>query len=445
MASVLAFSSSLLFAEEATDSQQVLPEPKPDQALVYVIQSVRTGMMVSTISSDQGILARLKGKTYTFAYMSPGWHLIWSGNWKQGLREIELLPGTVYYLWHIYPAGDLAFLDEEEGKEFLQELKLRELTRAEKAEGDRKAAEQEPKVRGALVSDPRRAVVEKVPMPAARPNNDGLLRVPAYTRVKLELMQTVSSGFNKPADAVWFRVAEDAAVDGTVWLRAGSPVKSTIVWLDPAGSHGRSGSLQIQIPAVRAADAVLVPVAGEILTGWKSRTTDAGAVAAAVVAGPILGGLLVKGRESHHIAGSQFTVATRAECWVAPAGESPAVSADPAAPITIRPLGKPQLALSSRNTPEPVEFVVETAEAIHGLELVAVRDWTLPEAVKATLRRTKADASSKENTLVASFDGWNFLRNVPPSSTPVSVRFRATRPQGEAFAASAEVALQSKN
>jgi hypothetical protein len=61
----------------------------------------------------------------------------------------------------------------------------------------------------------------------------------------------------------WLRVREDARVDGTIWLPAGTPVKGTIAEVHKVRRGGGSGGFEIVIPSVVIGDGEEIPLIGQ--------------------------------------------------------------------------------------------------------------------------------------------------------------------------------------
>lgn len=104
-----------LAAKRSPDKQ--MAEPRPDQALIYLIREKRFvgGGRTMFVFSDQTFLGALDNDSYSFAYVPPGKHLLWL-NWAQVNTEIEVEAGKTYYfaVWSTFDA-----LDESSGKTFL--------------------------------------------------------------------------------------------------------------------------------------------------------------------------------------------------------------------------------------------------------------------------------------------------------------------------------------
>lgn len=98
-------------------AEKKFAEVRPDQALVYLIREKRFqgGGRTMFVYADQQFVGALDNNTYTFAYLSPGKHLLWL-NWAKINTEIELEAGKTYYLavWTTFDS-----LDEASGKAYI--------------------------------------------------------------------------------------------------------------------------------------------------------------------------------------------------------------------------------------------------------------------------------------------------------------------------------------
>lgn len=94
-----------------------MAEAQPDKALVYLIREKRFtgGGRTMFVFADQTFLGTLDNDSYTYAYLSPGKHLLWL-NWAQLNTTIELEAGKTYYytIWMTFDP-----LDEKSGKAFI--------------------------------------------------------------------------------------------------------------------------------------------------------------------------------------------------------------------------------------------------------------------------------------------------------------------------------------
>lgn len=105
-------------AAATRSSTKQFGEPKPDEALVYLIREKRFqgGGRTMFVFADEQFLGALDNDSYTFAYLPPGKHLLWL-NWAKINTEIELEAGKTYYfaIW-----GSFDALDEGSGQAYLK-------------------------------------------------------------------------------------------------------------------------------------------------------------------------------------------------------------------------------------------------------------------------------------------------------------------------------------
>jgi hypothetical protein len=114
-----AFLLAPLPAPAATKSKdKQFGEARPDQALVYIIREKRfvgSGRTMFVYADDQ-FLGAVDNDSYTYAYVTPGKHLLWL-NWTSINAEAEFEAGKTYYyaMW-----STIDPLDEASGKAFVE-------------------------------------------------------------------------------------------------------------------------------------------------------------------------------------------------------------------------------------------------------------------------------------------------------------------------------------
>ncbi len=100
--------------------QKILGEPSEAQALLYLIREKRFQGSARTmfVYADKTHLGTLDNNCYTWAYLDPGEHLLWS-NWFGLIDTVELEAGAVYYFrtWQGFEK-----LNEEWGKALIEEV-----------------------------------------------------------------------------------------------------------------------------------------------------------------------------------------------------------------------------------------------------------------------------------------------------------------------------------
>jgi len=284
-----------------------------------------------------------------------------------------------------------------------------------------------------------KADVPVVESPAAPPaNTEGMVRIPANSLVFLELLETVCSSLTTTGETVWFKVAEDAAVDGSVFLAKGRLVKGVVRQSEAATGMGREGVLEIIVPTLTTEDGSAVPTIGQIVSSGQERG-DA-AVAGGMGFG-LFGAAMVKGREGYHLAGQRFVVHTRQDAWVHAGGSSGA------APATAAPSGG--LVLKGTAT-GPIKFKPRKGKISDSLEIdldaqAEPRDvaafelgtWSVPEPVKATSIERHGKGWR------CTFTAWDLARYMreAEADTTVPVRMRGSLQDGTSFIAEATIVL----
>jgi hypothetical protein len=93
-------------------------EARPDQALVYIIREKRfvgSGRTMFVYADDQ-FLGAVDNDSYTYAYVTPGKHLLWL-NWTSINAEAEFEAGKTYYyaMW-----STIDPLDEASGRAYVE-------------------------------------------------------------------------------------------------------------------------------------------------------------------------------------------------------------------------------------------------------------------------------------------------------------------------------------
>ncbi len=420
---------------EAT-TEKSYGEIEPDKALLYVIRpkGARGGNTVGQdIFADTKLLMRLRGNAYGFAYLEPGTHTIWGSGCY---RDLELVPGKALYLL----CGDLgmATVSEEEGLAYLEEVEYYNppdpAVEAKRAGKEEKAESRLPKLRLSWQEYAKSIELESPAAPTAPSDHAGLVLVPAYSSIELELMENVSSFMSELGEEIWFRTIEETRANGSAWLPAGTAVKGIVVEIHHARRGGGSGGFEIEVPSLETPDGTAVPLIGQLIDAGRHKLGKASTAAAF---GGLLGAAMVKGREAFELSGETWTAWTRFDIWVRPfasdsitAAASTSTTADP---VDVRVEGALTFNLEKHHDPSEITLLVETDALVSHLEATAVNDWPLPEPVE-TLR-----LESRDSVMAATFDGWSLLRYLPPGPEPVPVRFSGRLADGTEFTALADL------
>ena len=398
-------------------AEKVFGEVTEDQALLYIIWPNKSKIKLP-IYLDDRLLWQTKGNSYGFAHVDPGVHWIWVS--RAPLR-VDLVPGQTYYLLVL---SGWSLIGSEEGQQYLENVKryVPPPTPKEIASKSDYAKTSFPKFLAEQHERGRLEIAEVAP-PAKPVETEGLVRVPRYAELQLELMQSVTTAKNSTGDSVWFRVAEDADVDGQVWLPAGTPVEGTLVLAEMARRGGVGGHLEMVIPAVIVGNGMEVPLAINLVSSGRPRSTKGAAAFGALG----LAFAAKKGSEGYEVAGTRWPAWTRDEIWVRPSAESvkTAGSLAPSEEICQAraiPHAAPLIALESRKwpaikgsphrvNPTTIEILIGLEDEIRSLELVSVDDW------KLTDRPAAVSFVAHEEGRVAIFDGWDLLQYLRPEES----------------------------
>jgi hypothetical protein len=437
---VLLVSPSDAFAK-ATETKSY-GEIEPDKALLYAIRpkGARGGNSVAMdLFADTTFLLRLRGNSYGFVQLEPGRHKIWGIG---GFDEIEFVPGAAFYLM----TGDrgTALLTEDEGRALVETVRYYmppdpevEAMRAIKEE---KAAKQLPRFERIVKKHQQRVGVAPSSALEKPDDTDGLLHVPVYSPIELELMETVSSYLSTLGEEVWLRVREDALVDGAIWLPAGTPVKGTIAEIHKARRGGGSGGFEIVIPSVVTGNGEKIPLVGQMIDTGRDRLS---AASRAAVAGGLFGAALVKGREAFELCGERWRVWTRADAWIkhpeTGATAAALVKIDAPRTVTVRSEEDLSFNLEKHREAHDITVTIETEEAIASLVLEVVGDWHVPKPPSA-FRIERGTTTS-----AAIFDGWSLVRHLRHGTEPIPVRFSGTTADGESLVAVGSMTWQEKS
>lgn len=115
---------------EFTKKEHPLGEVQADKALIYVVRPTSIGSAVkSFFLCDEEILGINRGKSYFFAHVDPGRHVLWSKSENVDALELEVEAGRTYYIQqHVRMGGfrartELELLDEVRGEEALAKCK----------------------------------------------------------------------------------------------------------------------------------------------------------------------------------------------------------------------------------------------------------------------------------------------------------------------------------
>lgn len=104
------------------------PEPKADQASVYVVRPANVGRAIRIWAfADEQSLGMTKSNTYTHHYLDPGTYIFWAKAENVSAEELTVEAGKTYFLKQKVKVGVLKarvkveFLSEDEGWKALEE------------------------------------------------------------------------------------------------------------------------------------------------------------------------------------------------------------------------------------------------------------------------------------------------------------------------------------
>lgn len=87
------------------------------------------------------------------------------------------------------------------------------------------------------------------------------VRLPAGTRVELEMAHTIDSQTTRKGDAVSFRVVNPVVVGGVMLIAVGATATALVVKAERNGHFGRAGRIVWELKEVTATDGSRVPLA----------------------------------------------------------------------------------------------------------------------------------------------------------------------------------------
>jgi hypothetical protein len=103
----------------------------PDRAGVYVYRNESMGAAIKfDVAIDGTAMGQTAANTYLYKEVAPGKHTLTSKAENTDTLEVEVLPGTVTFVWQevkmgvLYARSKLRLVDEAQGKQGVQECKL---------------------------------------------------------------------------------------------------------------------------------------------------------------------------------------------------------------------------------------------------------------------------------------------------------------------------------
>ena len=145
--------------------------------------------------------------------------------------------------------------------------------------------------------------------------------IPANTAVKLQFAKTISSATVRRGDRLDFVVKQDVTVEGFTVVQAGALGQGSVVGVKSKRLLGIGGHLVVQLDSLKLADGTSVDLVAQKRFKGASHTLRMGlAMAAAsaiyLPAAPVF--LLLRGRDSTVLMGTEITAFTRSDTWIEP-------------------------------------------------------------------------------------------------------------------------------
>jgi hypothetical protein len=438
----LALAASSGHAAGAPDEQKtILGEPKPNQALIYIIRepgvSGYRGRRDRIYIEDQ-LAGVLRDKTYTLTYASPGLHLLWRSGWfrKSGL-VLDVAGGQTYYV--VFKGiEDMSLVSEAEGKAALAKVKsYSAIGESDRSEGRKEGAEKWPEFREEYASSLALGSGDRIYVPPA--SKDGMILLPANTPIPVELMETLSSRLAIVGDPVWLRTTDDVSIDGKIVVQKGTVVNAAIRNMTKPRGLGKGALLNVAMLSVSTVDGTSCPLIGQVVDRGTT-TSTVGAQLALGAGGAFLtataenvgfalpyaqlalgagGAFLTKGEHSHIRAGETVTGSTRHDVWVKPAEraswDAGAVNGAPGA-LKASIDGPVACKIPMAKGPRAVRVLFDSPDQFASVQMVRVAGSDLPTPLSA-LRIVRSATG-----LRAEFDGWQICRYLRPTPEATSVR-----------------------
>ena len=219
------------------------------------------------------------------------------------------------------------------------------------------------------------------------------------TAVDLVLMHHVSSGISRPGSKIWFKVAADVEVDGSVVIAKGTIAEGRIAGSNSPGNLGRGGSLALDVRVVTAVDGSKIPLEGFVELTGDDRSL-------------FWNGWHAKGKAAFAERGSRLTADVAADRAVSLAAPEPDVE-EIAEPKVLEAKSRPKtywLKPKAGTAPKPLVVTVATsmADPIESMAIVKIGDRALPgpiHPVKAYWRQAKGKTQRE-----LEFHGWEVIR-----------------------------------
>jgi hypothetical protein len=164
----------------------------------------------------------------------------------------------------------------------------------------------------AMTGEPTGAAIEQTP-PAILKD----IKLPAGTRVELEMAHTIDSMTTRTGDAVSLRVVNPVVVEGVTVIAVGATATAHVVKAERNGHFGRAGRIAWELREVTAVDGSRVALAASGHAVGDSKGAKVAATMALAVLSPVaLAAGFKRGENAVVPEGKRFDAVTRAEAVV---------------------------------------------------------------------------------------------------------------------------------
>lgn len=418
-------------------------EVKLDKALVYFVRpsSYLASLRTYFIYSDQEFATALDNNTYSFTYLDPGEHLIWT-NWTSLQKKMIFEEGRTYY-FQIF--DKVLYLSEEQGKTAV--LSSANFATPTEKEIKKSAAHIKNRYQRASKKMGKDDYAEPISnfVAANSIQRPGSVLLAANKPIRIKLLENVTSVHTTTGQKIHFETAEDVFEKNKLLIAKGKPCEATLWHKDDGKLGGVSGSFELLVTSVTAVDGSLIPVFGQIATAQGTdRINEASFMG--MYAGA-LGFLSVKSRQSFLFSYQEFTVNTKENVWITPVSgnknglhtenQMPGVITDNAYTAIINQAVRFQP--HKKTKPKDITVELDSKFGWDELTLVGVNGIAIPEAVPA-----KHKVQSKKSQAFV-FDGWSIVRFLPigTGQNKFDLNFKAVS-GGHDFPAVAAAALDLK-
>jgi hypothetical protein len=164
----------------------------------------------------------------------------------------------------------------------------------------------------AMIGEPTGAAREQTP-PAILKD----IKLPAGTRVELEMAHTIDSMTTRTGDAVSLRVVNPVVIDGATLIAQGATATARVVKAERNGHFGRAGRIAWELKEVTAVDGSRVALDATGCAVGDSKGAKVAATMALAVLSPVaLVAGFKRGENAIVPEGKRFDAVTRAEAVV---------------------------------------------------------------------------------------------------------------------------------